>query len=243
MSVRQMSPLWNGRNVVGATPRAHLGGEDREHLTDLVLVRGIEERDVHFGTALALQIDWQQIGARREQHPDDAAPRYFVSPICDAIIPNTRLDGRASPSARGCRAPASASSTTNHHRAHGGRTASTVRVALRLAHVLRTEVLEHDAGRTNIAADALGQERFSVPTGPQIRYPIGRLYGEPRLSSAASSRRRVFAASCPTTVSSVHFGSMKSSRAVTLALDHQPSSTRETPSSRAAARLHAPTAR
>ena len=71
--VRYLEARRDTVQLVRRDTRAHLGGEDLEHLTDLVLVGGIEERDVHFGTALALQIDRQQIGARGEQHPDDAA--------------------------------------------------------------------------------------------------------------------------------------------------------------------------
>ena len=51
---------------------------------------------------------------------------------------------------------------------------------------------------------------FPVPTGPQIRYPIGALSNCPRRIARASDSSRFLAASCPATASSVSRGSMNS---------------------------------
>ena len=73
VGARQMSPLRNRRDVLGRDARSELRRQDREHLTDLALVRRVEERDVHLGAALPLQVDRQQVRAGGQQHPDDAA--------------------------------------------------------------------------------------------------------------------------------------------------------------------------
>ena len=94
-------------------------------------------------------------------------PRYFVSPICDAIMPNTRLDVPESPSCSRPPSAASASSTTTTTGPIARRTESTrSRLPFRLADVLRPEVLQHHAGRADLAADALGEKRFPGPDRP-----------------------------------------------------------------------------
>src|SRR4029078_1269595 len=67
-----MSALRNCGDVLGRNLRSHLLREDREHLADLALVCRIEERDVHLGAALSLQVDGKQVRSGSEEHPDDA---------------------------------------------------------------------------------------------------------------------------------------------------------------------------
>ena len=101
----------------------------------------------------------------------------------------------------------------DHHRAHRAQHRQhALEVAFGLADVLRAEVLEHHARHADLAADALRQERLAGADRAAEQIAHRQLSSAPRFSSAASSRSRAFAASWPTTVSSVHFGSMNSSR-------------------------------
>ena len=145
----------------GATLRSHLLREDREHLADLALVRRVEQRDVHLGAALPLQVDRQQVGPGRQQHPDDAAaiPR----------VAHLRRDHAEHAARRSGVAVLLASAERDvgliddhDDRAHGAQHRQhAFEVALGLADVLRSEVLEHHARHANLAADALRKERLA----------------------------------------------------------------------------------
>src|SRR5207248_1786476 len=53
---RQLTALGDRRDVLRRQLRSELPGKNDEHLPDFVLVGGIEERNVHFRTALPLEI-------------------------------------------------------------------------------------------------------------------------------------------------------------------------------------------
>ena len=126
---------------------------------------------------------------------------------------NTRLEVPESPSCSRLPSAASASSTTTTTGPIARRTAST---RSRFPSVSPTyferKFLRTTQGTPISPLTHWARNDLPVPTGPQSRYPIGRLSSAPRLSNAASSRSRAFAAAWPTTVSRVHRGSMNSSR-------------------------------
>ncbi len=183
-----------------------------EHLPDLGLVCRIEQRNVHLGAALAFEVDRQQIGSRREQHPDDAAAVLRVAHLRrDHAEDAARRAGVAVLLAAAERGVGLVDD--DDHRAHGAKDGQhALEIALRLAHILRSEVLQHHAGHADLAARRTGRGT-TCPCRPARRSdsPSAGCRAMPRLSSAASSRSRALAASWPTTVSSVHFGSMNSS--------------------------------
>src|SRR5262249_14845210 len=80
------------RDVLQRDARPELLRHDDEHLADFVLVGRIEERNVDLGATLTLEVDRQQVGPRREQHPDDTA--------AVARVANLRGDIRDNPARR-----------------------------------------------------------------------------------------------------------------------------------------------
>ena len=150
-----------GGNVVGRQLRPELLRQDHEHLPDLGLVGRVEQRNVDFGAPLALEVDRQQIRPRGEQHPDDAAAISRVAHLRrDHAEDAARRAGVAILLAAAERGVGLVDDDDDRaHRAQHGQDA--LEIALRLADVLRSKVLQHHARHADLAAHALGEERLA----------------------------------------------------------------------------------
>jgi hypothetical protein len=174
--------------------------EDHEHLADLVFIRRVEEWDVDLRPALSLEIDRQQIGPGREQHPDDAAPVLCVAHLRGNHPKHT---ARRSRIALLLPAPERGVRLVHDHdnRPHRAEHCQDMfQVAFRLAHILRPEVLQDDTRDANLTAQALRHERLACPDRPtqQIAHRQAvecatlqerRVLPQPRLGRLVSDNR------------------------------------------------------
>ena len=184
----EMAALRNRRHVLGRDPRSQLLREDHEHATDLFFVGRVEQRDMHLGASLPLEIDRKQIGTRGQQHPDDAAAILRVAHL--------RRDHRED-AARRARVALGLPAAERRIRFvddddHGSHRAQhrqhALQVAFRLADVLGSEILEHDARHADLAAHTLCEERLAGSDGAAQQIPHREA-----VERAALEQRRVLA--------------------------------------------------
>ena len=147
---------------------------DLEHVPHFALVARVEQREVHLGAALALEVDRQQVGAAGEQHPDQLAAIPGVAHLAG----DHREDAarRARVSARFAIAERRVGLVDDDdHRPHGPQHGEKLlEVALGLADVLRAEVAQLDAGNADRAGEAFGEVGLAGADGPADQVAHGR---------------------------------------------------------------------
>ena len=184
---RQLPALRNRRHVLDRQPRSELLRQDDEHLTNLVLVGRIEQRNVHLRPPLALEIDRQQVGTGGEQHPDDAAAVLRVAHLRrDHAEHTARRAGIAVLLAAAERRVGLVDD--NDDRPHGAQHGQhALEIAFGLADILGSEVLEDHARHADLAADALREKRLAGADRTAQQIPHRQA-----IERAALEQRRVF---------------------------------------------------
>ena len=158
-----------------------------------------EERDVHVEPALPLEIDFEQVRARRREHPQDAPAVARVG----HLLGEHRVDAARQP-AVAVAALALAGSLVGLVDEHDDladrleHREDLLEVRLGRADPPIAEVLEDDARDAELARPALHQEGLAgADPARRSRYPIGSACSAPLRSSAASSRSHAFTGSLP----------------------------------------------